>query len=68
MIDDTRDMVVRLETKVEHIERQLNDVQNTVNEMHDLLMQAKGLRSMIIVMAAVAGFVASFATKFLPLR
>lgn len=66
MTDDTRDMVIRLETEVEHIQVQLADMQEKVNAMHDLLMQAKGMRWLIVTMAAVAGFAASFAAKYLP--
>lgn len=66
MGDDTRDRMIRLENEVEHITHQLGDVQKKVNAMHDLLMQAKGMRWLIIGMAATAGFLASFAAKFLP--
>jgi hypothetical protein len=54
MMDDTRDRVIRLESEIEHITTQLND------------MQAKGMRWLIIGMAAMAGFFASFAAKYLP--
>jgi hypothetical protein len=63
---DTRDRVIRLETQVDHMTLQLNDMQQKVNAMHDLLMQAKGMRWLIIGMAAVAGFLASFASKYVP--
>jgi hypothetical protein len=63
---DTRDRVIRLETQVDHMTMQLNDMQQKVNAMHDLLMQAKGMRWLIIGMAAVAGFLASFASKYVP--
>jgi hypothetical protein len=66
MMDDTRDRVIRLESEIEHITTQLNDMQQKVNAMHDLLMQAKGMRWLIIGMAAMAGFFASFAAKYLP--
>ncbi|WP_454626985.1 hypothetical protein [Bradyrhizobium cenepequi] len=66
MVDDTRDRVIRLETQVDHMNEQLNDMQGKVNAMHDLLMQARGMRYLIIGMAALAGFFASFAAKYLP--
>jgi Mg2+ and Co2+ transporter CorA len=66
MTDDTRDRVIRLEANLEHVTEQLSDMQKKVNEMHDLLMQARGVRWVIIAMAAVSGFVASFASKYLP--
>jgi hypothetical protein len=36
-------------------------MQKMVNEMHDLFMQAKGMRWLMVKMAA--GFLASFASK-----
>ena len=66
MTDDTRDRVIRIETQLEHVTQQLADTQTKVNEMHDLLMQARGMRWLIVGMAAVAGFLASFASKYLP--
>jgi hypothetical protein len=64
--DDTRDRMIRLEAEVEHITNQLTDMQKKVNAMHDLLMQARGMRWLIVAMAATSGFMASFATKFIP--
>lgn len=64
--DDTRDRMIRLEAEVEHITSQLTDMQKKVNAMHDLLMQARGMRWLIVAMAATSGFMASFATKFIP--
>lgn len=66
MTDDTRDRVIRLETEIDHITEQLNDMQKKVTAMHDLLMQAKGMKWLIVTMAALAGFAASFASKYLP--
>jgi hypothetical protein len=65
--DDTRDRVIRLETQMENMSAQLNDMQVKVNAMHDLLMQARGVRWLIIAMAAIAGFCASIASKYLHL-
>lgn len=66
MNDDTRDRMIRLEADVDHITTKLDDMQTKVNAMHDLLMQARGMRWLIIGMAACAGFFASFAAKYLP--
>ncbi|MGY3606302.1 MULTISPECIES: hypothetical protein [unclassified Bradyrhizobium] len=63
----TRDRVIRLQTKLEHVTAQLSNVQIKVNTMHDLLMQARGVRWMIFAIAAMAGFLASFITKYLHL-
>jgi hypothetical protein len=65
MIDDTRDRVIRLEANLEHVTAQLADMQAKVNEMHDLLTRARGLRWLIVALAAIAGFGASFASKIL---
>lgn len=63
--NDTRDRMIRLEAEVVHITAQLNEVQEKVTAMHDLLMQARGMRWLIVGMAAVAGFFASVASKYL---
>jgi hypothetical protein len=55
-----------LETKVQHLSDQLEDTHRKVDEMHSLLLQAKGARWVIIGMAAVGGAIASFATKLIP--
>ncbi|MBO4227515.1 MULTISPECIES: hypothetical protein [Bradyrhizobium] len=61
----TRDRVIRLQVKLEHVTAQPSDAQTKVNAMHDLLMQARGVRWMIL--PAMAGFLASFITKYLHL-
>lgn len=67
MTDDSRDRLIRLESEVEHLTVSLKDVQVKVHAMHDLLMQAKGMRWLIIGMASVAGFFASFIGKLFPM-
>ena len=64
--DDTRDRVMRMEAEIEHMAAKLDQMQTKVNAMHDLLMQAKGMRWLIVGMAAIAGFFASVASKYLP--
>ena len=56
-----------LETKVQHLSDQLEDTHKKVDEMHSLLLQAKGARWVIIGMAAVGGAVASIATTMITL-
>jgi hypothetical protein len=52
---------------VEHAPRRARDLRRLGNEhVADLLMQAKGMRWLIIGTAAIAGFLASFASKYLP--
>lgn len=64
--DDTRDRVIRMEAEIDHMQSQLTDMQKKVTAMHDLLMQAKGMRWLVMVMAAAAGVASSFAAKLLP--
>jgi hypothetical protein len=54
-----------LETKVQHLSDQLEDTHKKVDEMHSLLLQAKGARWVIIGMAAVGGAIASVATTLI---
>lgn len=56
-----------IETKVQHLSDQLEDTHRKVDEMHAVLLQAKGARWAILAMAALGGAVASFATKLLPI-
>lgn len=66
VIDDTRERLITLEVEVRHLTAQLSDTASKVNEMHALLMQARGARWVIVALAALAGFFASFLTKFIP--
>ena len=62
--DDTpRERLARLETKVEHLSQSLTDTHAKVTEMHELLLQAKGARWVIVGIAGVAGYVASYLPK-----
>jgi hypothetical protein len=54
-----------LETKVQHLSDQLEDTHKKVDEMHSLLLQAKGARWVIIGMAAIGGAIASVATTLI---
>jgi len=54
--DDTRDRVIRLEAELEHVAEKLDDVHAKVTELHDLMNQAKGVKWLLLVLAAVAGF------------
>lgn len=64
--DDTRDRVIRLETRVEHLEATLDRATQKIDEMHNVLMQAKGAKWVILAAASVGGFVAGISAKFLP--
>jgi len=56
-----------LENEIKHINEKLDDTHSKVTIMHDLLMQAKGAKWLIVGMAAIAGFAASFAAKMFPI-
>jgi hypothetical protein len=66
MMTDNERMAI-LETKVQHLSEQLEDTHRKVDDMHAVLMQAKGARWAILAMAALGGAIASFATKLIPL-
>jgi predicted esterase YcpF (UPF0227 family) len=63
---DNHERLVRLETKHEHIADKVEDMAAKVDEMHELLLQAKGIRWLIIVMATLGGFIASKIGSFFP--
>jgi hypothetical protein len=46
-----------VEQKVSHMEEQLDRISAKVNEMHAILLQAKGVRWVIISVAGVVGFI-----------
>lgn len=56
---DNHERLVRLETKHEHLTEKFEDMAGKVDEMHELLVQAKGVRWVIIAMATIGGFLAS---------
>lgn len=62
--DTLRDRMVRLETDVKHISNDLEGALKKIDEMHNVMMQAKGARWVIIAAASIAGAVAGFAAKF----
>lgn len=65
-VTDTRERVIALERDVKHLSAQVDDMSDKVAEMHDVLMQARGVRWIIVLMAGVGGFVASKLGAFIP--
>ena len=63
---DTRDRVVALERDVRHLSAQVDEMSDKVTELHDVLMQARGVRWIIVLMAGIGGFVASKLGAFIP--
>ena len=64
--DDTRDKVVALERDVRNLSAQVDEMSDKVTELHDVLMQARGVRWIIVLMAGIGGFVASKLGAFIP--
>jgi predicted esterase YcpF (UPF0227 family) len=63
---DTRDRVIRLEAKVEEMSRQQAETNHKVTAMHELLMQAKGAKYVIVGSAAIGGFLSAKLAHFFP--
>jgi predicted KAP-like P-loop ATPase len=64
--DDTRDRVIALEVQVRNLEGDIQSMARKVDVMHEILLQAKGARWVIIGTAAIAGGIASFLLKLIP--
>lgn len=65
--DTLRERVARLETKVDHLSEALDKAVTKLDEMHNVMMQAKGARWVLIAAASIAGALAGFAAKFMGL-
>lgn len=66
MTDDERDRLTRLEVQFSHLAKAMDDTHQKVTVMHDLLMQAKGMKYLIMVMATIGGGLSALAVKYLP--
>lgn len=62
--DTLRERMARLETEVKHISSDLEGALSKIDEMHNVMMQAKGARWVLIAAASIAGALAGFAAKF----
>ena len=52
----TNERLAVVEQKVSHMEEQLDKMSAKVNEMHAILLQAKGVRWAVIVVSGLVGF------------
>jgi len=59
--------ITALEVQVAALSRQLEQTHKTVQELRDVLMQAKGARLTIAVLVTAAGVVGGLIGKFLPI-
>jgi hypothetical protein len=64
--ENTRDRLIALEVEVRHLGESLSSYGEKVNAMHNLLMQAKGMKYLIMLMATIGGAVSALAVKYFP--
>lgn len=62
-----RERVAKLEVQMMHLTEKLDDTHQKVEEMHSILLQAKGARWVIIGLAGIAGLASGLMAKFAPL-
>ena len=60
---DTRDRVIRLETKLDHVESRQASMSAKVDEMHGILQQGRGAKWFIFASIAIGGFLAGVLGK-----
>ena len=58
MVNDG-ERIARLEERQRNIDEKMDTVARQVNEMHDLLLQAKGAKWAILGVASMAGFLSA---------
>lgn len=56
---ELEERIAVLETNQIHMRQQISEMAAKVDEMHELLLQAKGARYVVVFAAALGGFVAS---------
>ena len=61
-----RERVAKLEVQMTHLNEKLDDTYKKVEEMHGILLQAKGARWVIVGLAGVAGLASGLVAKFMP--
>lgn len=58
--------LTRLEVQFEHIKEELKDTHDKVTAMHDILLQAKGAKWVIVGTATIASAITATIIKVLP--
>jgi phage shock protein A len=61
-----RERVAKLEVQMEHLAAKLDDTHQKVEEMHAILLQAKGARWVIVGLAGIAGLASGLLAKAMP--
>jgi len=67
MTRSENERIAALEVQVAALNKQLEDTHRTVQQLRDVLMQAKGARLTIAVLVTAAGVVGGLIGKFLPI-
>lgn len=58
--------IAAVEVEVRHLRAQHESTSRKVDEMHAILMQAKGARWAVLGLASIGGAIAGFASTWLP--
>lgn len=58
-LSTVRDRIKTLELEFVHMNKSMDEMQEKVDEMHEILLQAKGAKWSIFLLAAVGGFLAT---------
>lgn len=61
-----RERVAKLEVQMDHLAAKLDDMHDKVEEMHAILMQARGARWVIVGLAGIAGLASGLLAKVMP--
>lgn len=61
-----RERVARLEVQIKHLTTKLDDTHKKVEEMHAILLQAKGARWVIVGLAGITGLASGLFAKLFP--
>lgn len=61
-----RERVAKLEVQMAHLAEKLDDTHQKVEEMHSILLQAKGARWVIVGLAGIAGLASGLIAKLTP--
>jgi len=57
---------LRLELRERHIDETLKELKTKVDELHNIMTQAKGAKWAILIVAGLGGALADFLIRFLP--
>ena len=63
---DTRDRLIALERDVVHLTKAVSEMTVKVSQMHEILQQAKGVRWILAIMAALGGALATKLAWMIP--